>query len=632
MKRIRSLFILTVGLLCALLLFSGCSKTSPIVFNSILSINTNESGSRTITASADKATIKSILGSKNSSFQSFIDAYCPESIDWDYVETGSSYELTFIIGFQTLDEYQEKLGSLTGNPAGVTISRPQVGVKTGFTLTENTKITDLFTWLFSALSERSGQSLSKLQDKLISGSNLLIYAGREYPQEGTGLYAYIETLHDAECIDILTDITLDNTWTRSVHIRFPGKMLDNASNVKPYLSSLLPTGITEKWTSDTIWSLTFESGDIKKTGSLMDGLFQAQTDAVLTETMYADNSMRFTHRYQEPLNLAFFVPNTGKTLVRYFVKTPDNAVLYISNGSDGLTQASSLSNDYAGYTCLFSQSMSGGTLDFTASYQYQPLEIVVDTQVHSVQDIRRTTTLEMGTALPEVHRTLMIETLKRDAKERGNIIEETNGDMYRIRFSQSGTAQHINEGFSAVFNGSAAFTYERPKLKPFDATLNASYSDQIDFSSFLANPSETLITYCLSFPDQETLTDGNETLISLTTDGLYQLSGETVRPNKLRPWLFALFAVIGLFVLWIILTGPVRKALIQKQRNKRRQVSKKYPAKKKSSTSRKSQTRRSGSSPTGKSGSVPRRPQQKRPGKTSGSKAGSRNRSPVRKG
>jgi len=499
LKRIRSIFILAVSLLCAILLFSGCSKTSPIVFHSILSINTDESGCRTIIASASKSTIKSILGSSNSSFQSFVDAYCPESVDWDYVETGGSYELTFFINFQTLDEYQEKVGTLTGNPAGVTISRPQIGVKTGFTLSENNDITDLFAWLFSALSERSGQSQAKLENKLVSGTNRLVYAGREYPQENATLYAYIETLHDAECIDILTEITLDNIWTRSVHIRFPGKMLDNASNVKQYLSSLLPEGITEAWTSDTIWSLTFEHGDIKKIGSLMDGLFQSQTNDVLTETVYADNSMRFTHRYQEPLNLAFFVPNTGSTLVRYFVKTPDNAALFISNDNDGLAPVSSLSNDYAGYDCLFSQSMSGGVLDFTASYQYQPLEVIVDTQIHSVEDIRRTTTLEMGTVLPEVHRALMIETLKRDAGERGNITEETADDMYRIRFSQSGTAQHINEGFSAVFNGTAAFAYERPKLKAFDATLNASYSDQIDFSTFLANPSETLTTYCLSF-------------------------------------------------------------------------------------------------------------------------------------
>lgn len=631
MKRIRSILILTVCMLCSIFMLSGCSKTSPIVFSSILSINTDESGSRTITASADKATIKSILGGKNNSFQSFIDAYCPDSITWDYVETGNSYELTFVISFQSLDEYQEKTGSLTGNPAGVTISRPQIGVKTGFTLTESTDITDLFSWLFSALSERSGQSKAKLENKLINGSNLLIYAGREYPQQGSGLYAYIETLHDAECIDILTEITLDNSWTRSVHIRFPGKMLDNASNVKPYLSSLLPEGITESWTSDTIWSLSFENGDIKKTGVLMDGLFQSQTNEVLAESIYADNSMRFTHRYQEPLNLAFFVPNTGKTLVRYFVKTPANAVLLISDGNGGLTPASSLSNDYAGYTCLFSQSMSGGTLDFTASYQYQPLEIVVDTQVHSVQDIRRTTTLEMGTVLPEVHRALMMETLKRDANGHGNITEETTDGLYRIRYSQSGTTQHINEGFSAVFDGSAGFSYERPKLKPFNATLKASYSELVDFSSFLANVSDTLITYCLSFPDQETLTDGNESLISLTTTGLYQLSGETVRPNKLRPWLFALFAVIGLFVLWIILTGPVRKELIRRQRNKRRQVSRKYPANKKKTSSRQTSKGRSGNTSGKRTASSSRKPQQNRPAKTSGSKS-SQNRSPVRKG
>ncbi len=581
MKRIFSVFLLALCLFSAVLLCSGCSKTSPIVFNSVLTINTDESGCRTITASASKETIKSILGGKNNSFQSFVDAHCPSSVNWEYIETGETYELTFNIPFETLDVYQTKVGTLTGNSSSVTISRPQVGVKTGFTLTESTNITDLFSWLFTALSERSGISQSKLANKLINGSNLLIYAGREYPQKNNGLYAYIETLHDAERIDILTEFSLDNTCSRTVIIQFPGEMLHNAANVKPYLTSLLPAGISESWTSSTVWSLTFESGSIDAIGTLMDGLFQSQTDKMLNETIYADNAMRFTHHYQEPLNLAFFVPNTGSTTVRYFVKTPDHARLFLADGSDGLSEAYSLSNAYAGYTCLFDQPMSNGMFDFTASYQYQPVEIVIDTQVRGTDDIRRTTTLEMGESLPEIHRSLMIETLTKTAGKYGSLKEETNDQLYRILFSQSGSAEHINEGFAAVFRGSASFSYQRPKLKLFDATLKASYSDRIDLSSFLSNPSETLITYHLGFPNRETLSDGTESLISLTTDGLYQLNGDTIRPNQLRPWIFGLFTLLGLFILFRLSVGPIRKAIIRRQRNKRRQISKKYPQKKK---------------------------------------------------
>ncbi len=580
MKRIRSLLILTICLLCSIFFITGCSDGPPIKFNSVLSINTDESGCRTITASASKETIKDILGSKNNSFQSFVDAYCPEEVDWEYVETEDTYELTFLIYFQTLDEYQNKVGNLTGNPASVTVSRPQVGVTTGFTLTENTTVTDLFSWLFSALSERSGLSQSKLQNKLLNGTNVLVYAGREYPSKNNGLYAYVETLHDAEYIDILTDLSIDNVWKRTVNIHFPGDMLDNAANVKPYLSSLLPEGVSETWSNDITWSLSFEDGDIKKIGTLMRGLFQSQTNEMLSESIFADNSMQITHHYQEPLNLAFFVPNKGQTTVRYFIRTPERASLYYSAGNGSLIPAESLSNDYGGYTCLFSQSMSVGTLDFTVSYQYQPLEILVQTEVRAVQDIRRTTTLEMGTVLPEPHRALMIETLTRDANTYGSIKEETTNGLYRIYFEQSGTAAHINEGFSAVFNGGSSFSYQRPTLKLFDATLKASFSDRIDFTSFLANPSETLITYSLTFPNEETLTDGTESFVVLTTDGLYQPSGETTRPNKLRPWLFALFTVLGILVLFFILAGPVRKNVLQNQKNKRRQVSKKYPQKK----------------------------------------------------
>lgn len=78
------------------------------------------------------------------------------------MDTASAYELTFVLSFDSLDEYQEKIDALTGIEQFSSISRPQVGVKTGFTLSEPDDVMAVFTWFTDALKERTGLSDSKL--------------------------------------------------------------------------------------------------------------------------------------------------------------------------------------------------------------------------------------------------------------------------------------------------------------------------------------------------------------------------------------------------------------------------------------------------------------------------------------
>lgn len=515
-------------------------------------------------------------------------------MEWDCVETKNTYELTFTISFSSLDEYQSKVSDLTGVPDCVTVTRPQVGVKTGFTLTENTDIVDLFSWLSDALSDRTGISSGRLDNLLQNGSNAFIYAGREYAQTGTGLYAYVETLLDAEQIDILTDLSLDNTWARTVRIRFPSEMLDNASNVKPYLTSLLPEGVTEAWENSTTWTLTFPASDITTLGQLMASLFQSQENSILTETVTADTAMHFTHYYKEPLNLAFFVPDTGETTVRYFIKNTVDAELSIPNGSGYTSDFPTVGDNYDGYLCLYSQKMSSGTLEFAAAYQYQPLEILADTEICSAQDIRQTITLEMGNTPPDCHRRLMFETLQQNAGASGDFEEEAENGLYRIRYIISGTSKNVLDGFTAVFGSSASLSYEREFSLTLAHNLAASYSSSMDFSSFLASPNQTLITVRLRFPSGDRLADDSRELTALSTNGSCQMAGTTHRTNYLRPVIIALAVFTSLLLLYLFLTGPAASYLQARKRQTRRNISARNTAGRKTSGRKASAKRASG--------------------------------------
>ncbi len=584
MKRLILPFLAFFFLAAASCLLSGCGKLTPFLLNSSMDIHTDESGTRVITAVFDKDTLEDIFGNKNTSFQSFIAASCPDEMIWDYVETGSSYEMRFEIPFQSLEEYRLAVGTLSGLTDSVSVTRPQVGVKTGFTLSETSDTASLFNWMKTAMVSRSRMSAAKIDSLFTDGENILYYADRLYPQSGGGLYAYVENLLDAEFIDILTDISLDGSWKRTVLIRFPETMLDNAPNVKSYLTEMLPEGITEEWENGTSWVLHFPEGDRKQIGSLMNGVFQSQEERSLSEDVLARNSLTFVHNYKEPLNLAFFAPSAGETLVRYYINELPGAQVSVANSQGQTIDAISLNHDYAGYTCLFSEPVSSGTLEFTAVYPCQPLEIHADTEIISEQDIRRTITLLIGNELPEVHRNLMIDTMKRKAEGFGTVQEFHENGLYSIRYILSGNTAHVNAGFQSFFSGSASLEHTNGSGISFSKTLSGSVSDYLDFAGFLQNPEQTLITATLTLPGSETYPSGGHSISALFTSGVCRLSDAIRTGNPLRFWLIALCSLIGLLILWLLINGPLSPYLLPGS-GKPGRVSRKSPSGKSSGRS-----------------------------------------------
>ena len=564
MKKWIRFFPAILVVFAALFLFSGCGRPTPFTINSVMNIHTNESGNRIITVSFAKSTLEDIFGNKNTSFQSFVTASCPDFVSWDYTETGNSYEMTFRIDFSSLDDYCQKVSVLTGLTDSVSILRPQVGVKTGFTLTETSDSAALFNWLKESMKNRSKMSGSKLDSLFVNGSNELYYAERAYEQAEKGLYAYVENLLDAEFIDILTEVTLEGTWNRLILIRFPSAMSDNAPNVKNYLTSLLPEGVTEQWENGTSWLLTFPASDIDILGERMNSLFQSQEKKSLSESVTARNALTFVHNFKEPLNLGFFAPSTGHTVVRYYLKDLSGAALSVVN-SEGQTQdAVSLNNDYAGYTCLFQEQFSQGTLEYSAVYRYQPLEILAETEILGTEDVRREFTLLFGNTLPAVHRGLMLQAMLKRTDGFGELEEIEENGLYSMKFFLSGTNARVSSGFHSLFGGSADLEYTQENRLSVKPSLSGTVSDTMDFSDFLYAPEETLITAGITLSDNESLPDGSHFSHALFTGGISRLSFETTRSNPFRFWFIFFCVILVLFALYLTVSGPVRKYVAQR--------------------------------------------------------------------
>lgn len=566
-----------LSFLCLLLLLSaavlqGCSEHLPITFSSILDIQADESGTRTMEAVANKKTLQALFHNSSFSFQSFITANCPKELEWSYIETASSYDLTFTLSFDSLDDYQQKIASLTGIPDFTTISRPQQAIKTGFTLSEQDNVMAVFSWFTDALMERTGLSSAKLSSYLTQLSNELTYNGRSYDSVDGTLYCAAETILDAEHIDILTDLSLDQ-WRRYIYIFFPDELMDNASNVKSYLESLVPQGMSEEWQDNTTWCLEFSASSFENLCILTNQLFQSSSKANCTESITAKNFMCIVHSYSEPLNISFFVPDSGETEVRYFFSTDTQAELAAYNEAGKAQAFPSDRRDYSGYRCIFDSTVTGTcTYNYDAVFQYQPAEISVATEIKSIQLLSRTITLRLG-KVPLIHQELINQTISDNAKGYGIISQNTDDEnCYILTFSQTGTPRHLTGGFQAVFHGNETLDYASDTTGLFEPLHTYQFTDSMDFSGFLADPGETLITCRLDFPTgtsilQEALTsslDRNPSVSSssytaATQESLIGISMTLTMPNTAYYLcLMALLAIVAA-ILYAIYEGLARR-------------------------------------------------------------------------
>ena len=460
------------------------------------------------------------------------------------MDTASAYELTFILSFDSLDEYQEKIDALTGIEQFSSISRPQVGVKTGFTLSEPDDVMAVFAWFTDALKERTGLSDSKLLSYLSQQENELIYNGRSYKSQNNALVCNAEKILDAKRIDILTSLSLDK-WNRTIYIIFPDELRDNASNVKSYLDAIVPDGIEAVWNNDTTWQLTFSAESFKELCVQTSQLFQSSSKSLASESIIAENSMKIVHSYAEPFQFSFFVPDSGTARARYFYSTDTNAALAVYDNDHTLQKLPLARDGYDGYVCLFDDLVEGGcTYNYDAIFQYQPQQITVSTQIKSIQLLTRTITLSLG-EVPKLHQKLITDTAKRDTYNFGTITAKTDDENHlTLFFTQTGTPSYLAKGFEAFFGGKESIDYCSHTTALFQPKHTYRFTENMDFSNFLVQPDATLITVMVQLPNgtaimsdslESSLTTENNILDNVysakTTDNVLSLTMTLSQPN-----------------------------------------------------------------------------------------------------
>lgn len=146
MRKIVSLFLISIMIFSMAILFTGCGETG-ITAESILKTDENFSGTRTINLrlpSNIKAANAIELLSKN---MPDMDKYKDAITVVDSSDSDHSNQITYTISFTSKDDYTKKVAQLLGNDVTVNMAKPNNALISGTRYVEDFDATQLLSWI-----------------------------------------------------------------------------------------------------------------------------------------------------------------------------------------------------------------------------------------------------------------------------------------------------------------------------------------------------------------------------------------------------------------------------------------------------------------------------------------------------
>lgn len=206
------------------LVFVGLTVTAePAHADTDLVVKDDYSGTRTMMLELSEYAGSNLMVGL-SELDAAISESCPEELTYGGMETNDDEEtiFTFTLSFSSIDDYNEKVSSLTtgyleeGETAKVTLTEYEYTLKTGFSYQESFSSDDLFLWLKDEL-EGDEIALGSFDSIFDLGTITVDYQGEEY-RSWWGSEVSIEEMENDGFSDISMETTLDNEghWTRVI--------------------------------------------------------------------------------------------------------------------------------------------------------------------------------------------------------------------------------------------------------------------------------------------------------------------------------------------------------------------------------------------------------------------------------
>jgi hypothetical protein len=243
MKQTKRILI-TMILMVMALFFTACGCET----KANVKVNPDGSGSRTMVLSIPKTELTGLGKTKLSEVDSIISNATPKCMTYTYKEDGKNYVATFVLPFDSTEDYEKKLNTFCKKKAQIKreISRSPFAMKISYS--ENISTTEMLEWLVDALIDNKVISEKNRSSFFESVSTTLEFEGRTY-EGGSGRLSVTQSVYcEISSLDIYTTYVGEGKYSRVITLNIKDtELAKNEEAIKTFLNESIPDGGYGAW-------------------------------------------------------------------------------------------------------------------------------------------------------------------------------------------------------------------------------------------------------------------------------------------------------------------------------------------------------------------------------------------------
>ncbi len=483
--------VFTIAMLCLTMMFltaCGCK------LNSDLTINRDGSGERVYTLTAPESLLRDTGKKSFDEVDAAITESCPDCMEYSYVKEKNDYVATFVLAFDSLDDYETKLNSFCSGRVEVNGSLSDSPFAAELDYSESITTRESMDWLTKALVSKNvvpPQYRNNIIEEVTSKVN---YAGREYEFSEELIQIHDQVYCNINSIDIYTLPAEEGKFSRTIKINMASEELaKNEASIQSFLQDHVPTGATGEWESDDkaktkTFVITINNLNVEEMQKAMQE-FTGSADCTFAEEDSEEAVGVFCKdfAFRESLDLKNYACNSSGTVnVNYVVDgRQTQGEIYDADRSDYKYTSSAMegNEDYRVYP-VGSVSKTNVYADLISYYHFVGITYVLDAK--DLKNLNRKIvfyfdqngTNEVGDVYDK------IRTLSQTDETVAKIQTSLNDNALELVFE--GTASEINHMVSAITGSENASSISVSyKKKWFSPTMKCVITDRIDFSGMV---------------------------------------------------------------------------------------------------------------------------------------------------
>ena len=371
--------------------------------NTELTIDTNQSGTRIMTYTANKNDNKSYFTGDYESAANTVSSNCPAELQFTDKSTDEDVIYEFKMTFSDMDEYKGKINSLLQQSGRDELDEPFTFVApdsvfaTGVRYNENFNSEQLLGW-FENLVVDSGYVAENNKSNIFYSSQTGTWNVLGSKSEGST--PYIDTIKylRLDGVSLYTTVNNDGTYDRKIEVRVPQVSMDsNGDDIKNYLDSVTAAPASGEWNEEGgVHTYTLEvKGASASTVNEVMNVFSGKNGETLfeeavvgegedeAESERVKNIFSDSKRVKETVSLGNYATGSYNELrLSYYVSNVGEYEGKATVG-DSTNSISTSQTEIEGFDKLYNTNYGNDfSLDYTYTYKYtvSEAEIVLKPQ------------------------------------------------------------------------------------------------------------------------------------------------------------------------------------------------------------------------------------------------------------